>query len=212
MSEINTKVMDKLTHGLYVCTVRDGERVNGCIINTAFQVELDSNLISIALNKSSLTYEILEKTRECNISVLSEDMDRDIIYHFENQSGRDVNKFASDSPIKSELAENGIPYITEGTSAYFSLKVKYTLDLESHMIFVCEPTFMAILSEAKSCSYDHYRSHINPTKEQLEAMFDSVIVWRCPVCRYEFLGDGLPRDFICPCCGTDGDFFEKTSW
>ncbi len=209
MSESNKKAMYKLTYGLFVCTVRDEARANGCIINTALQVAADPNTISIALNKSSLTHEMLEKTRECNISVLSEEARFDIFKHFGLQSGRDVDKFAPDSPIKSALADNSIPYITEGTNAYFSLKVKETVDLGSHTLFICEPAFMTVLSESKSCTYEYYQTHIKPAPEPVGTTPAGETIWRCRICGYTYVGEEIPDDFICPICGHNVDDFEK---
>ena len=34
-------------------------------------------------------------------------------------------------------------------------------------------------------------------------------VWRCKVCGYEYEGEELPEDFVCPVCGVGPDQFEK---
>ena len=34
-------------------------------------------------------------------------------------------------------------------------------------------------------------------------------IWRCTVCGYEYEGDELPEDFVCPLCGVPADQFEK---
>ena len=34
-------------------------------------------------------------------------------------------------------------------------------------------------------------------------------VWRCTVCGYEYEGEELPEDFVCPVCGVGPDRFEK---
>ena len=38
MAEMNTKAMYKLSYGLFVCTAVRGDKMNGCITNTAVQV------------------------------------------------------------------------------------------------------------------------------------------------------------------------------
>lgn len=68
---MNTKAMYKLSYGLFVCTVVNGDKMNGCITNTAIQVASDPNRISIAINKANLTHDMLEETGKRNISVLS---------------------------------------------------------------------------------------------------------------------------------------------
>ena len=36
-------------------------------------------------------------------------------------------------------------------------------------------------------------------------------VWRCTVCGYEYEGDELPADYVCPVCGVGPDKFEKVT-
>ena len=33
--------------------------------------------------------------------------------------------------------------------------------------------------------------------------------WVCTLCGYEYEGEELPEDFVCPLCGADADAFEK---
>ncbi len=33
--------------------------------------------------------------------------------------------------------------------------------------------------------------------------------WVCTLCGYEYEGDSLPEDFVCPLCGAGADAFEK---
>ena len=48
---MDNKVMYKLTYGLFVLTAKEGDKDNGCIINTAMQVTTTPNRISITVNK-----------------------------------------------------------------------------------------------------------------------------------------------------------------
>ena len=45
--------MYALSYGLFVLTARQGEKDNGCIINTAAQVTTQPNRITITVNKSN---------------------------------------------------------------------------------------------------------------------------------------------------------------
>ena len=217
MSEMNRKAMYKLTYGLFVCTVpvpadstSTGATANGCITNTAVQVASDPNLISIALNKSSFTHDCLKETGICNISVLSEDASFETFKHFGFQSGRDVDKFADSYDAGNySLADNGVPYITAGTNAYFSLHVKEMVDLGSHTLFLCEPTAMEVLSEIPSCTYDYYQKNIKPAPEPVGKTEGGETIWRCTICGYIYVGEELPDDFICPLCGHPKEDFVK---
>ena len=116
MPDFNNKAMYKLSYGLFVCTATRGDKKNGCIINTAVQVASDPNTISIAVNKANYTHDMIMDTKTCNISVISTEATFDLFKHFGFQSGRDVDKFAADyAPDNYAIADNGIPYITNGT-------------------------------------------------------------------------------------------------
>ena len=210
MSDMNTKAMYKLSYGLFVCTAVRGDKKNGCIINTAIQVASEPNQISVAVNKANYTHDMIKDTGKLNISVISRDAKFDLFKHFGFQSGRDVDKFGTDFPIASyKMAENGIPYITEGTNAYFSLDVKQSVDLGSHTLFICEPTAMEVLSDTSSCTYEFYQSDIKPKPQAVGTTPKGETVWRCTICGYEYVGEDLPEDFICPICKHGKADFEK---
>ena len=207
---MDTKAMYKLSYGLFVCTAVRDSKMNGCITNTAVQVASDPNRISIAINKANYTHDMVKETGICNLSVLSTEASFDTFKHFGFQSGRDVDKFGQDFPVDSyAMAENGIPYITKGTNAYFSLKVEKEVDLGSHTLFICEPVFMTVLSDVPSCTYQFYQDNIKPKPQPVGETSKGETIWRCSICGYEYVGEELPDDFICPICKHGKDDFEK---
>lgn len=207
-NEQNTKAMYKLSYGLFVCTAKQGDKMNGCIINTAVQVASEPNRISIAINKANYTHDMVKATGECNISVISTSAGFEMFKHFGFQSGRDVDKFSKDYNTY-QMAENGIPYIIAGTNAYFSLKVEKEVDLGSHTLFICNPIFMTVLSDTPSCTYEYYQNNIKPKPQAVGTTPKGETIWRCMICGYEYVGEDLPDDFICPICKHGKDDFEK---
>ena len=167
------------------------------------------NCISIAVNKENYTHGMIMDTGRCNISVLSTEATFELFQHFGFQSGRDVNKFGDYPAANYKLADNGIPYIVVGTNAYMSLTVKQTVDLGSHTLFICEPTAMEVLSDAGSCSYEYYQAEIKPRPQPAGTTSQGKTIWRCVICGYEWEGEELPDDFICPICKHPKDDFEK---
>ena len=204
---MDNKAMYKLSYGLFVLTVKDEVKANGCITNTAIQVASDPNTISFAVNKANYTHDMVMKTKACNISVISEKADFELFKHFGFQSGRDVDKFADYNDCK--MADNGIPYITAGTNAYFSIEVTSTVDLGSHTLFIGKPTEMVVLDDAQSATYAYYQSNIKPKPEKVGTTKSGETVWRCKICGYEYVGEELPEDFICPICKHPASDFEK---
>ena len=205
--QMDKKAMYKLSYGLFVLTAKDGEKDNGCIINTAIQAASEPNQISICSNKLNYTHDMIKKTGKFNVSVLSQNVGFDTFKHFGFQSGKDVDKFENFS--NCGRAENGIYYITEGTNAYFCVNVAKTVDLGSHTMFIGEIEDMKVLSDDLSVTYEYYMNNIKPKPKAPETPDNTKTVWRCRVCGYEYVGEELPEDFICPVCKHPASDFEK---
>ncbi len=149
-----------LTYGLFVLTAKDQDKDNGCICNTAVQVAGEPLRLMVSVQMGNLTREMIEKTGQFNVSVLTEDVPFETIRHFGMQSGRDVDKFADFQA--AQRSHNGLVYVTENTNAMFSCKVVGKQDLGSHMMFIGEVTEAQALSKAPSCTYAHYHKAIKP--------------------------------------------------
>ena len=204
---MDKKAMYKLSYGLFVLTTKLGDKINGCITNTAIQVTTEPNQIAFAVNKLNLTHDMLLESKVFNISIISEVADFSVFKRFGFQSGRDVDKFADYSAYK--LTDNGIPVVTEGTNAYISGNVTSTVDLGTHTLFICAVTDMDVLSDASSATYEYYQNNIKPKPEAVGATPTGETVWRCKICGYEYVGEELPDDFICPWCKHPASDFEK---
>ncbi|MFR7989324.1 MAG: flavin reductase [Anaerovoracaceae bacterium] len=192
----------KFSYGLYVLTAREGEKDNGCIINTAIQVTVNPKQVSICVDKSNYTCSMIERTGEYNLSFISEEADFDLFRHFGFQSGKDVDKFA-DYP-HADRAENGIFYVDKAVNAMISVKVKQTVDLGTHLMFIGEVTEEKVLSDVPSVTYQYYFDHIKPKPEQQPKVKGYV----CKICGYVYEGETLPPDFICPLCKHGAEDFE----
>ena len=204
---MNKKAMYKLSYGLFVLTAKDGEKDNGCIINTAIQAASTPNQMSICVNKANYTHDMIMKTGVFTVSVISQKASFDLFKRFGFQTGREVNKFADYT--NCSRGENGLYYITEGTNAYISVKVDKTQDLGSHTMFVGEIIDMDVLSEEPSATYEYYMNNIKPKPQEVGKTEDGKTIWRCTICGYEYVGEELPEDFICPICKHPASDFEK---
>lgn len=204
---MDKKAMYKLSYGLFVLTAKDDEKDNGCIINTAIQAASIPNQISICVNKANFTHDMIMKTGEFTVSVIAEDATFDLFKQFGFQSGRDVDKFSNFADCAR--GENGIMYITKGTNSFISVKVDKTQDLGSHTMFIGEVTDMEVLSDLSSVTYDYYMNHIKPKPEAVGVTKEGQTIWRCKICGYEYVGEELPDDFVCPICKHPAADFEK---
>lgn len=204
---MDKKAMYKLSYGLFVLTAKEGDKDNGCIINTAIQAASTPNQVSICVNKANYTHDMIVRTGEFTVSTISQEASFDLFKHFGFQTGREVDKFADFADCKR--GSNGLYYVTKGTNAFISVKVDQTVDLGSHTMFVGEVTDMEVLADVPSATYEYYMNNIKPKPEAAPAAASGKTVWRCTICGYEYEGEELPEDFICPLCKHPASDFEK---
>ena len=200
---MNSKAMYNLSYGLFVLTAKDGAKDNGCIVNTVIQVTTEPNRICVAVNKLNYTHDMIQKTGEFNVSILTEGSKFETYKHFGFQSGKDIDKFES---IDFKRAANGIAYIAKETNAYLSAKVVSETDLGTHTLFLADVTDGEVLSDDASVTYAFYQKNIKqkPGANVAAAPKKGFI---CTVCGYIYEGDTLPSDFICPWCKHDASYF-----
>jgi flavin reductase (DIM6/NTAB) family NADH-FMN oxidoreductase RutF len=207
-SSMDDKVLRNLSYGLFVLTANDDGKDNGCICNTAIQAAGgEIPIITVAVNKANLTCEMISKTKKLTVSILSEDASFDTFKHFGFQSGRDVDKFALFTDCKK--VANGTMAITKGTNGYISAYVKEEIDLGTHMLFIAMMTDGEVFSSVPSATYAYYFEHIKPKPEAVGKTPDGQTVWRCKICGYEYVGEEIPEDFVCPLCKHPASDFEK---
>ena len=205
---IEKEAMYKLTYGLFVLTSTDGEKQNGCIVNTVSMLTDNPKRITVFVNKANYTEELIRKTGVFNASVLTESVPFEVFKKFGFCSGRDVDKFAGESYPKTE---NGLYYIPEHTNAVLSGKVIDAHDYGTHTLFVAEVTEAKTLSSERSVTYEYYQSTIKPKPQaqKAEETQKSGGKWVCKICGYVHEGEELPDDFICPWCKHPASDFEK---
>ena len=89
-----------------------------------------------------------------------------------------------------------------------------------HTLFICDVTDMDVLNDSPSATYDYYQSNIKPKPQdiakgdvigtvQKDENSTGKTIWRCTICGYEWEGEELPDDFICPWCKHPKSDFEK---
>lgn len=190
---MDNKAMFNLYYGLFILTAKDGEKDNGCIVNTVGQVTSQPNRISLTVNKANYTHDMILKTKEFNVSVLAENSKFETYRHWGFQSGRNTDKLES---ISFKRSANGLVYIADETNAFLSAKVVSTLDLGTHTLFIADVTDGEVLSQVPSATYSFYQNNIKPKPASTEKRKGFI----CTVCGYIYEGETLPDDFICPVC------------
>ncbi len=200
---VEQNAMFSLSYGLFVLTARDGAKDNGCIINTVTQLTDSPKRISIAVNKANLTHDMIVKTGEFNVSVLSNDAPFALFQHYGFQSGRNTDKFAGIQGMARST--NGIYYIPYCTSAFLSAKVTQTVEFETHTLFIADVTEAKLLSNVPSMTYAYYFANVKPKPAVLQKQTG----WVCKICGWVYEGEELPPDIVCPLCKHGAADFER---
>jgi flavorubredoxin/flavin reductase (DIM6/NTAB) family NADH-FMN oxidoreductase RutF len=202
---IDPAAMFKLSYGLFVLSARDGSKDNGCIINTAGQITESPLRISVTVNKAHFTHDMIVKTGEFNLSVLTESAPFHVFEHFGFSSGRDINKF--DGRDDSERTANGIRYLPGNVNSVISAKIIDVYDYGSHSVFIAAVTQARVLSGEPSATYQYYFDNIKPKPQPLKKGIKGFV---CKICGYVYESGSLPDDFICPLCKHGIQDFEPT--
>lgn len=205
---MDTNALFHLEYGLYLLST-GGEQDNACIINTAMQVTANPLQICIAVNKSNYTHDIITKTKQFNLNVLTQNTPFSVFSDFGYVSGRDKNKFEGRTDISR--AANGIYYLTEHSNAFLSADVAETVNLATHTLFIARLADAVSLSKEPSVTYSYYQKHIKPKPEKVSSQGDSPKGYICEICGYVYEGEQLPKDYICPVCKHGTEAFRALS-
>ncbi|MCD6453628.1 MAG: flavin reductase [Dehalococcoidales bacterium] len=225
---MNLKALYKLGYGLYVVSSKEGDKLNGQIANTVFQVTSEPVTIAVSINKNNLTHEFIKESKVLVVSVLSQDAPLSFIGHFGFKSGRDIDKLEG---VSYKIGETQAPVITENALAYLETRVIQEVDVGTHTIFIGELVGADVLREGEPMTYAYYHQVKRGTTpkaapsyiaEEKEA--PKMAKYRCTVCGYVYdpeLGDPdggikpgtpfeeIPDDWVCPICGAAKSDFEK---
>ena len=188
-------------YGLYVITSRDGKKDNGLIVNTVTQVTNTPNRIAVTINKDNYSHHVIKQSGIMNINCLSTEAPFDVFKHFGFQSGRNVDKFADCTPLRSD---NGLVFLPRYINSFMSLKVESYVDLDTHGMFICSVTEARVLSDKETMTYTYYQNNVKPKPETNDKKG-----YVCKICGYVYEGEELPADFICPLCKHGVADFEE---
>ena len=188
-------------YGLYVVTSHDGKKDNGLIVNTVTQVTNTPNRIAVTINKDNYSHHVIKQTGKMNINCLTVDAPFSVFESFGFRSGRNVDKFADCTPLRSD---NGLAFLPRYINSFMSLEVERYVDLGTHGMFICAVTEARVISDRETMTYSYYYDKVKP-KPKTEGKKGYV----CKICGYVYEGETLPDDFICPLCKHGAADFEE---
>ena len=226
---MNTRAFQKIGYGVYIICSKSGDKINGQIANTAFQVTSEPATIAISINKLNLTHEYIKSSKVFSVSILAKTAPMTLIGQFGFKCGRDTNKFEG---INHKIGVTGAPIVLEQTVSYIEAKVVHEMDCGSHTIFLGEIVECDVLADGEPMSYAYYHEvkggkspKTAPTyvKEEASQPAQNQIRFVCNVCGYIYdpaKGDpdnsvapgtsfeAIPDSWTCPICGASKKEFS----
>lgn len=227
---MNTKALYKIGYGMYLIGSKKGDRLNGQVANTVFQITSQPPTLAVSINKSNLTHEFIKESGVFTASVLCQSAPLSFIGRFGFRSGREINKLEG---INYKIGVTGAPVVLDNAVAYLEAKVVQEMDVGTHTIFVGELVDADVLMEETCMTYDYYheikrgstpKTAPSYVAEEKKEAVPKMAKYECTVCGYVYdpeLGDpdggikpgtpfeALPDNWVCPICGATKDQFIK---
>ncbi len=230
---MNIKAIQKICYGVYVISSKMGDRLNGQIANTAFQITSDPPTIAISINKQNLTHEYIRESKVFTVSILSKEAPMTLIGHFGFKSGRDLDKFKE---VKYRVGVTGAPVILESTIGFMECEVLSATDVGTHTVFIGKIVDCEVLGDGEPMTYAYYHQvkggkspKTAPTYVKEEPKEEAPkpaagAKYKCNICGYVYdpaVGDpdsgiaagtqfeDLPESWVCPICGAPKSDFAK---
>jgi flavin reductase (DIM6/NTAB) family NADH-FMN oxidoreductase RutF len=150
---MNGEALRKISYGLYVVTSGKGDKCNGQICNTVFQVTSEPAKLAISINKQNFTHEFLIKSRVFAVSVLSKNTPLSFIGLFGFKCGRDTDKLEG---INHKVGRTGAPVVLDHAVAYLEAEVIEEVDVGTHTVFIGKVVDADVLTDEEPMTYAYY--------------------------------------------------------
>ena len=209
---MNKNVFHKLSYGVYVVSAWDNGRPTGCTANSAMQITSSPATIAVSINHDNYTNKCIKETGRFAVSILAQDSLPSIIGTFGFQSGKDTDKF---SQVEYRVADL-MPVVAD-SCGYIACEVIDSMETATHTVFLGEVKGAEAFGDREAMTYSYYHKVIkgkSPEKApthiaEAAAPQKKARKFRCKVCGYEYEGESLPDDIVCPICGVGADEFEE---
>jgi len=152
---MDLKALQKLSYGMYVVSSKKGDKFNGQIATTVFQVAAEPPIVGISINKQNLTHEFISDSKLFSVSVLSKDVQMPYIGLFGFKSGKTNDKFKE---CKFKVGNNGVPIALEYAISYIECDVTGSYDAGTHTVFFGKVINSEVLNEKEPMTYEYYHN------------------------------------------------------
>ncbi|MFC2039641.1 flavin reductase family protein [Chloroflexota bacterium] len=143
----------KIGYGLYIVASHRGEKLNGQIANTVFQITAEPPTLAVSVNRDNLTWEYINESKVFSVTALCEAAPMEFIGRFGFHTGRVTDKFQG---INYRIGTSGAPVVLDHAVAVFEAKVTNFVDVGTHTVFIGEVVNADIVSHETCMTYEHY--------------------------------------------------------
>lgn len=150
---MNLEALHKLGYGMYVIGSHKGDKLNGQIANTVFQITSEPPTVAVSINKSNLTHEYIKASKVFAAAVLCQATPLPYIGSFGFRSGRDVDKLKG---VNYRIGQTGSPIFLDHATAYLEAEVIQDVDVGTHTIFIGRIVAAEVLTEDPCMTYEYY--------------------------------------------------------
>ena len=150
---MDPNVLHNLSYGVYIVSSHKGDKINGQIANTVFQITSEPVTIAISINKKNLTHEFIESSKAFTVSVLNEEAPLQFIGKFGFKTGRTEEKFKD---INFKTLKSGCPIILDYSICYIEAKVVDCFGCGTHTLFIGQMTDSGMIKPGKPMTYEYY--------------------------------------------------------
>ena len=147
------KALREISYGLYIVSSIKGNKLNGQIANTVFQVTAEPPTIAVSINKQNLTHQFIQESKVFTVSILSKDTPMKFIGGFGFKSGRELDKFKN---VNYKVGVTGAPIILENIMGYLETEVIDSLDVGTHTLFIGKVANAKIIKNDEPMTYAYY--------------------------------------------------------
>lgn len=209
---INIDVFKDISYGMYIVGTLDGKREVGCIVNSIMQITSQNPIIAISINNDNYTKKCIEETKIFSVSVLTEEVDKNVISTFGFSSSKDNNKWENIESIKV----NNMP-VLKASCGYMICEIVDKIETDTHTVFLGKVIQADKLLNDVPMTYRYYHNVIKGKSPKTAPSYveekEVKNKYVCDVCGYVYNGDipfeELPYDYKCPICGVGKEHFKK---
>src|SRR3972149_5139729 len=150
---MNLEALHKLGYGMYGVGSHKGEKLNGQIANTLFQITSEPPTVAVSINKNNLTHEYIKASKVFSAAVLCQATPLSYIGGFGFKSGKDVDKLKG---VNYKIGVTGAPVFLDHATAYLEAEVINEVDVGTHTIYIGRTVAAEVLTEDKCMTYEYY--------------------------------------------------------